>query len=178
MAVLRPERPVAVGDLLVVSVVSDDLTNLTVVQPDGLTLVQIAATTSLDCRSGTGLCQARVYWGVARANVSGPVTIMENGSDVALRVQAWEFSGVNSVSGWTACSNLDCVPVSYPSGAVLFATARSAFGPGPGFAWTWYDSSGLAGSEYQITTASGSTAFPFSHNANGTDLKVGVVLTR
>jgi len=158
------------GDVLAVTVVSDDLTTLNVSDSLG-TLMQLGVrSTSTSCDSNTGTCQADIYWGMLPASGNDSVTVSEGGSDRALRVQTWELSGVDGMAGGS------CIPVSYPTGSVLLATGRDAHGAGAGFTWEVYAASGVAGSEYQVSAGSGSTAFPFSTAVN--DVEAAAVFLR
>jgi hypothetical protein len=153
---------VSAGDMVALTIISDDLTPLNVSDSLG-TLIQLGArSASTACDSNTRTCQADLYWGMFPASGNDSVTVGEAGSDRALRVQAWEFSGVNAIGG-------GCSPVSYPAGSVLLATGRDAYGAGSGFTWEDYAASGLAGSEYQVATSPGSTAFPFSTGVNSVE---------
>jgi len=150
------------GNMLALTVISDDLTLLSVSDSLGTAIQLGASSTSTACDSNTRTCQADLYWGMFPASGNDSVTVREAGSDRALRVQAWEFSGVNAIGG-------GCSPVSYPAGSVLLATGRDAYGAGPGFTWEGYAASGLAGSEYQVAASPGSTAFPFSTGINSVE---------
>ncbi len=164
------------GDMLVVTVVSDDLTNLVVTDSLGTRIsLAVSATASPLCTSNTGTCQADIYWGPVRSAGPDSVLVTEGGSTRALRVQAWEFSGVNAVESTVSCAPR-CASTSYPASAVLIATARDVSGAGPGFVWSPYSASSVAGTEYQVTMGSGSTTFPFSTGVN--DVEVGAVLVR
>lgn len=150
------------GDMLALTVISDDLTPLNVSDSLG-TVIQLGArSASTACDSNTRTCQADLYWGMLPASGNDSVTVREAGSDRALRVQAWEFSGVDAIGG-------GCSPASYPAGSVLLATGRDAYGAGQGFTWEVYAASGLAGSEYQVAASPGSTAFPFSTEVNSVE---------
>lgn len=150
------------GDMLGLTIISDDLTPLNVSDSLGTVMQLGARSASTSCDSNTRTCQADLYWGILPASGSDSVTVREAGSDRALRVQAWEFSGVDAIGG-------GCSPVSYPSGSVLLATGRDAYGAGEGFTWEAYAASGLAGSEYQVAASPGSTAFPFSTGVNSVE---------
>jgi hypothetical protein len=145
--------------MLAITVVSDDLTTLNVSDSLG-TFIQLGVrSTSTSCDSNTGTCQADIYWGMLPASGNDSITVREGGSDRALRVQTWELSGVNGIAG-------GCSPVTYPAGSILLATGRDAHGAGTGFTWEVYAASGVAGSEYQVSPSTGSTAFPFSTGVN------------
>ena len=52
------------GDMLVITIVSDDLTNLVVRDSLGTMLsLAVSSTTSPDCTTNSGSCQADIYWG-------------------------------------------------------------------------------------------------------------------
>jgi len=164
------------GDMLVITVVSDDLTNL-IVSDSLRTRISLAvsATTSPSCISNTGTCQADIYWGLFPASGLDTVVVNEGSSPRALRVQAWEFSGVNSVESTVSCTPT-CSSASYPSSGILIATAMDVTGAGPGFTWYPYAFSGVAGSEVQIIAGAGSTTFPFSTSVK--DVEAGAVLVK
>jgi hypothetical protein len=150
------------GDMLALTVISDDLTPLNVSDSLG-TLIQLGArSASTSCDSNTRTCQADLYWGMLPASGNDSVTVREAGSDRALRLQAWEFRGVDAIGG-------GCSPVSYPADSILLATGRDAYRAGPGFSWEVYSASGLAGSEYKVATSPGSTTFPFSTGVNSVE---------
>ena len=150
------------GDTLVVTVAEDNLGALTVSDSLGTTIQLATRYTNSSCTGAepNGTCQAAIFYGVLAASGPDSVTVGEAGSDSALRVQAWEFSGVNSVAGTGECSPY-CSSAAYPPRSVLLATASYVTGPGPGFAWYQYAASAVAGSEYRITSSAGSTTFPF-----------------
>jgi hypothetical protein len=150
------------GDMLAITVVSDDLTTLNVSDSLGTFMQLGVKSTSTSCESNTGTCQADIYWGMLPASGYDSVTVREGGSDRALRVQAWEFSGVDGVAG-------GCSPVTYPAGSVLLATGMWAHGAGTGFTWEIYAASGAAGSEYLVSRSPGTTAFPFSTGVNSVE---------
>lgn len=148
------------GDLLAVSVVSDDLSTLNVSDSLG-TFIQLGVrSASTSCDSNTGTCQADIFWGMLPSSGSDTVTVSEGHSDRALRVQAWEFGGVDGLAGGS------CSPVFYPAGSVLLATGRDVYGAGAGFVWDQYRASGVGGTEYMISQSAGSTSFPFSTGVN------------
>lgn len=162
------------GNMLVITIVSDDLTNLIVTDSLGTRIsLAVSATTSPDCTSNTGTCQADIYWGLLPASGPDTVSVNEGASTRALRVDAWEFSGVDSVKSTVSCSPI-CAPASFASPGILIATARDVTGAGPGFTFYQYAASGVAGSEYQVISGSGTTAFPFSATVN--DVEAGAVL--
>jgi len=163
-----PSR-VSSGDLLALTVISDDLTPLNVSDSLGTFLQLGAKSASTACDSNTRTCQADLYWGMLAASGSDSVTVKEAGSNKALRVQAWELSGVDAIGG-------GCSPVSYPAGSILLATGRDAYGAGPGFKWEVYAASHLAGSEYQVATSPGFTDFPFSTGVNS--VEAGAIFMR
>jgi len=162
------------GNMLVITIVSDDLTNLIVTDSLGTRIsLAVSATTSPTCTSNTGTCQADIYWGLLPSTGPDTVLVNEGASTRALRVEAWEFSGVDSVKSTVSCSPA-CVSASYASPGILIATARDVNGSGPGFTWYRYAASGVAGSEYQVVSGSGTTTFPFSTRVN--DVEAGAVL--
>lgn len=163
------------GDMLVVTVVSDDLTTLVVSDSFGTAIRLAVSSTSTSCATNTGTCQADIYWGMLTSSGPDTVTVSEGTSDHALRVQTWEFSGVNAVKSAVSCAPA-CTSTSYPSFSVLIATGLYVSGAGPGFSWYPYAASGVAGSEFRITTRPGSTSFPFSAPVN--DAEAGAVLVR
>lgn len=163
------------GDMLVVTVVSDDLTHLVVEDSLGTMLtLAVSSTTSPACSSNSGSCQADIYWGIFPSTGPDSVTVSEPGSTVALRVQAWEFSGVGTVRSTVACEPYFCPSDLYPSSAILIATGEAVTGAGTGFAWYPYPISGVAGTEYEIVYAAGSTNFPFYNVV--TDVEAAAVL--
>jgi len=165
------------GDMLVVTVVSDDLTNLVVTDSMGTRItLAVSATTSPDCISNTGTCQADIYWGLLPSSGPESITVSEGSSARALRVAIWEFRGVGAVKSAVSCAPT-CASASYSSGDILIATAMNVNGSGPGFAWSPYTASGVAGSEYQVATGPGTTTFPFSTFVTGDiNVEAGAVL--
>ena len=152
--------------MLVVTVVSDDLTNLVVTDSLGTRIsLAVSATTSPTCTSNTGTCQADIYWGLLPSSGTDTVLVSEGASTRALRVAVWEFSGVDAVKSTLSCTPV-CSSASYASPGILIATARDVTGAGPGFTCYQYAVSGVAGSEYQVVTGSGTTTFPFSTSVN------------
>jgi len=165
------------GDMLVVTVVSDDLTNLVVTDSMGTRItLAVSATTSPDCISNTGTCQADIYWGLLPSSGPESISVSEGSSARALRVAIWEFRGVGAVKSAVSCAPT-CASASYSSGDILIATAMNVNGSGPGFAWSPYAASGVAGSEYQVATGPGTTTFPFSTFVTGDiNVEAGAVL--
>ncbi len=165
------------GDMLVVTVVSDDLTNLVVTDSMGTKIsLAVSATTSPDCISNTGTCQADIYWGLLPSSGPESVTVSEGSSPRALRLAIWEFRGVDTVKSAVSCAPI-CASASYSSPGILIATAMNVNGSGPGFAWFPYAASSVAGSEYQVVTSSGTTSFPFSTFTTGDiNVEAGAVL--
>jgi len=162
------------GDMVVVTVVSDDLTNLVVTDSLGTRIsLAVSATSGPDCFSNTGTCQADIYWGLLPSSAPDSVGVSEGTSHSALRVQAWVFSGVDSVRSTVACER-SCAQTSYPSSGVLIATAEGVGSAGRGFVWLPYPTSSVAGSEYQIFSGPGTTTFLFSPSV--TDVEAGAVL--
>jgi len=162
------------GNMLVITVVSDDLTNLIVTDSLGTRIsLAVSATTSPACTSNTGTCQADIYWGLLPSSGTDTVSVSEGSSTRALRIEIWEFSGVDTVKSTVSCSPI-CASASFASPGVLIATARDVTGAGLGFTWYPYAASGVAGTEYQVVSGSGTTAFPFSAGVN--DVEAGAVL--
>ncbi|MGA2663388.1 MAG: hypothetical protein ABSF83_00385 [Nitrososphaerales archaeon] len=159
--------PVTAGDMLVVTVVNDNETALQVSDSLGTAMTQaVNAVDGPMCGGELVTCQAEIYWGILPSSGPDTVTVSEGSYQGALRVQAWEFSGVDAVQYAVDCTP-DCPATTFPSGSVLLATARGdgtvpVNGGGPGFTFYPYEASYLAGSEYQVTAAPGSTTFPFS----------------
>lgn len=164
---------VTAGHMLLVSVVSDDLTTLHASDTLGTSLMLASSATSTSCISPSNSCQADLYWGILTSSGSDSVSVSQGGSDVALRVQAWEFSGVSAIGNTASCEPT-CPSTSYPAGSVLFATGRDTSGAGPGFSFVPYVASSIAGSEYQVVASAGSTTFPFSNPVD--DAEAAVVL--
>jgi len=160
------------GDLLVVSIVEDDLPTLVVTDSLGTTL-HLAVRSSTSCGSPSGYCQADIYWGVLYSSGADSVTAVEPGSNAAIRVEVWEFSGVASVGNTASCTPT-CASTSYPASSVLLATGSTVYSAAAGFAWYQYAFSGVDGSEYQVASSSGSTTFAFSPPTPSEE--VGVVL--
>ncbi|MDA4122659.1 MAG: hypothetical protein OK456_05695 [Thaumarchaeota archaeon] len=164
------------GDMLVVTVVSDDLTNLQVSDSLGTTFqLAVSATEATGCTSNSGSCQADVYWGIIASAGADTLRVSEPSSSVALRVQGWEFTGVNSIGSTFTCGPSCSSASAYPASSVLIATARDETGGGSGFTFDQYVASGIAGTEYEIASSAGSTSFPFSSVVD--DVEAGVVLT-
>ncbi len=165
--------------MLVISVVEDDQPTLTVTDSLG-TSIQLAVGSHISqsqspvCGSPSTYCQADIYWGMLSNSGPDSVTVMEPGSNVALRVQVWEFSGVNGI-GNTASCRPSCPVTSYPQESILLATGSTVTGAGSGFTWEGYTASAVAGSEYMLSPTYGSTTFSFSPQASLEE--VGVILT-
>ena len=159
-------QPVKSGDMLVLTVVVDNLTALEITDTLNTTIKQAVSTTNLPPTCGEDFfppyCRAIIYWGIFNSSGQDSVTVSDSPSMYAIRLQIWEFSGVNSVASSVSCTPT-CAAVAYPAGSVLIATARgNVSGGGAGFSFYQCVASYLAGSEYQIAAVAGSTAFPFS----------------
>lgn len=167
--------PVQSFYMLIVTVVSDDTTSLTVSDNRGTvwnTAVQTYETSG--CDSSSGSCQADIFWGIAVNDngVTDTVTVSEGSSTVALRVEVWEFTGVDALGNTAQCLPT-CSSTSYPSTSVLMATGRDVSSSGSGFTFYQYASSSVAGSEDEIPSSASSTTFPFSSSVN--DVESGAV---
>jgi hypothetical protein len=90
--------------MLVVTVVSDDLTTLVVSDSVGTAIRLAVSSTSTSCATNTGTCQADIYWGMLTSSGPDTLTVSEGTSDRALIVQIWEFSGVNAIKSTVSCA--------------------------------------------------------------------------
>jgi hypothetical protein len=158
---------VTYGDMLVVTVVSDDLTTLSVSDTLSTSFAIQVDEQYSSCDSNSGKCQALIYSGTALKSGSDTITVNEGTSTVALRVEAWELDGVFAVGNTDSCSGgSSCSSKSYGTNSILIATGRDTTSHGSGFTYYTYASSSVAASEYEITSSSGSTSFPFSSSVS------------